>query len=111
MQDIVLATQNFEREIGRGGFGPVYYGILDGQEVAAKVLDIASRQGSMEFFNEVCFLFKWLSNDINDHEKSKTIIYFINVFVYMVIVLLKFGCIQDSNDFLTKTHVHVHTLV
>jgi hypothetical protein len=56
LPEIVAATQNFEKVIGRGGFGPVYYGKLqDGQEVAVKVLDVASRQGSTEFFNEVCF--------------------------------------------------------
>ncbi len=54
-QEVVAATENFKKEIGRGGFGPVFYGKLSkGQEVAIKVLDIASRQGSTEFFNEVC---------------------------------------------------------
>jgi len=56
--EVVAATQNFqkEREIGRGGFGRVYYGRLDGQEVAIKVLDIKSSQGPEEFSNEVfCF--------------------------------------------------------
>ena len=54
-QEVVAATENFKKEIGRGGFGPVFYGKLGkGQEVAIKVLDIASRQGSTEFFNEVC---------------------------------------------------------
>ena len=67
LSEIVAVTQNFEKEIGRGGFGRVYYGKLhDGQEVAIKVLDVASRQGSTEFFNEVYFQFKFLSNDIND---------------------------------------------
>lgn len=63
LPEIIAATQNFEKEIGRGGFGPVYYGKLhDGQEVAVKVLDVASRQGSTEFFNEVYFQFKSISN-------------------------------------------------
>ena len=54
-QEVVAATGNFKKEIGKGGFGPVFYGKLNnGQEVAIKVLDIASRQGSAEFFNEVC---------------------------------------------------------
>jgi senescence-induced receptor-like serine/threonine-protein kinase len=54
--EVVAATQNFQREIGRGGFGRVYYGRLDGQEVAIKVLDIKSSQGPEEFLNEVfCF--------------------------------------------------------
>jgi hypothetical protein len=53
---IAAATQNFKREIGKGGFGPVYYGKLpNGQEVAVKVLDTTvSNQGASEFFNEVC---------------------------------------------------------
>jgi senescence-induced receptor-like serine/threonine-protein kinase len=51
--EVVAATQNFQREIGRGGFGRVYYGRLDGQEVAIKVLDIKSSQGPKEFSNEV----------------------------------------------------------
>jgi hypothetical protein len=54
--EVDAATQNFQREIGRGGFGPVYYGRFDGQEVAIKVLDIKSSQGPVEFSNEVfCF--------------------------------------------------------
>jgi serine/threonine protein kinase len=40
--------------IGKGGFGPVYYGKLDnGQDVAIKELDVKSAQGPSEFFNEV----------------------------------------------------------
>jgi hypothetical protein len=54
--EVVVATQNFLREIERGGFGLVYYGRLDGQEVAIKVLDIKLSQGPEEFSNEVfCF--------------------------------------------------------
>ena len=54
-QEVVAATENFKKEIGKGGFGPVFYGKLNNrQEVAIKVLDIASRQGSAEFYNEVC---------------------------------------------------------
>ncbi|KAH9535431.1 hypothetical protein CY35_17G053100 [Sphagnum magellanicum] len=56
--EVVAATQNFQREIGRGGFGRVYYGRLDGQEVAIKVLDIKSSQGPEEFSNEVEILSK-----------------------------------------------------
>ncbi|KAH8931035.1 hypothetical protein BDL97_19G000900 [Sphagnum fallax] len=51
---VATATNNFKIQIGKGGFGPVYYGMLeDGQEVAIKVLDVESSQGPSEFFNEV----------------------------------------------------------
>jgi len=51
---VATATNNFKIQIGKGGFGPVYYGTLeDGQEVAIKVLDVKSSQGPSEFFNEV----------------------------------------------------------
>ncbi|CAK9212168.1 unnamed protein product, partial [Sphagnum troendelagicum] len=51
---VATATNNFKIQIGKGGFGPVYYGKLeDGQEVAIKVLDVKSSQGPSEFFNEV----------------------------------------------------------
>jgi hypothetical protein len=53
--EVVLPTDNFKIQIGRGGFGPVYYGKLDnGQEVAIKVRDVKSSQGPSEFLNEVC---------------------------------------------------------
>ena len=51
---IKQATKNYETVIGRGGFGDVFYGQLpDGQEVAAKVLSVTSRQSKQEFYNEV----------------------------------------------------------
>lgn len=40
--------------LGKGGFGPVYMGILPNNKlVAVKILDTDSRQGSSEFLNEV----------------------------------------------------------
>ncbi|CAM6066109.1 unnamed protein product [Sphagnum tenellum] len=52
--EVAIATNNFKIQIGKGGFGPVYYGKLeDGKEVAIKVLDVKSSQGPSEFFNEV----------------------------------------------------------
>ncbi|KAH9530858.1 hypothetical protein CY35_19G005900 [Sphagnum magellanicum] len=54
LAEVTIATDNFKIQIGKGGFGPVYYGKLeDGQEVAIKVLDVKSSQGPSEFFNEV----------------------------------------------------------
>ncbi|KAG0553820.1 hypothetical protein KC19_12G041800 [Ceratodon purpureus] len=56
--DVTAITENFKRRIGVGGFGPVYYGKFpDGREVAVKVCDlVTSRQGDMEFFNEITVL-------------------------------------------------------
>ncbi|KAH9536299.1 hypothetical protein CY35_17G100100 [Sphagnum magellanicum] len=52
--EVVVATNNFKTMIGKGGFGPVYYGKLeDGKDVAIKELDVKSTQGPSEFFNEV----------------------------------------------------------
>ncbi|XP_024374635.1 probable LRR receptor-like serine/threonine-protein kinase At1g67720 [Physcomitrium patens] len=55
--EITAATLNFSKQIGAGGFGPVYYGKLaNGREVAVKVSDMSSRQGAAEFNNEVQLL-------------------------------------------------------
>jgi hypothetical protein len=54
LAEVTIATDNFKIQIGKGGFGPVYYGKLeDGREVAVKILDVKSSQGPSEFFNEV----------------------------------------------------------
>ncbi|CAK9869247.1 unnamed protein product [Sphagnum jensenii] len=54
LAQITIATNNFKIQIGKGRFGPMYYGKLeDGQEVAVKILDVKSSQGPSKFFNEV----------------------------------------------------------
>ncbi|KAJ8465446.1 hypothetical protein OPV22_027998 [Ensete ventricosum] len=46
-------TNNFERVIGKGGFGTVYYGCLeDGTQVAVKMRSQSSSQGTKEFLAE-----------------------------------------------------------
>ncbi|OMO72582.1 hypothetical protein CCACVL1_17701 [Corchorus capsularis] len=51
--EIEEATNNFEKKIGSGGFGVVYYGKMkDGKEIAVKVLINNSFQGKREFSNE-----------------------------------------------------------
>jgi predicted RNase H-like nuclease (RuvC/YqgF family) len=53
--EIKEATDNFNPslKIGEGGYGIVYKGFLRHNEVAIKVWDSNSRQGSMEFRHEV----------------------------------------------------------
>ncbi len=54
LDEVIIATNNFNIQIGKGGFGPMYYGKLeDGREVAIKVLDVKSSRGPFEFFNEL----------------------------------------------------------
>ncbi|KAM7490238.1 hypothetical protein LguiA_033159 [Lonicera macranthoides] len=58
---IQAATNNFsnENKIGRGGFGMVYKGTLaNGQDIAVKRLSKSSRQGELEFKNEVVLVAK-----------------------------------------------------
>ncbi|KAJ4842645.1 hypothetical protein Tsubulata_050374 [Turnera subulata] len=57
---ILDATNNFseENKLGRGGFGPVYKGILENQEVAIKRLSKKSGQGTREFMNEIKLIAK-----------------------------------------------------
>lgn len=51
------ASNDFEKKIGSGGYGVVYYGKLkDGREIAVKVLTSNSFQGKREFSNEVTLL-------------------------------------------------------
>jgi len=54
LAQVMAATKNNAKLLGKGGFGPVYYGKLaSGQEVAVKVATKGSGQGSKEFINEV----------------------------------------------------------
>ncbi|XP_052301285.1 G-type lectin S-receptor-like serine/threonine-protein kinase RKS1 isoform X14 [Populus trichocarpa] len=61
LSTIMAATNNFSpaNELGQGGFGSVYKGLLaNGLEVAIKRLSRSSRQGIEEFKNEVMVIAK-----------------------------------------------------
>ncbi|XP_042030177.1 G-type lectin S-receptor-like serine/threonine-protein kinase SD1-13 [Salvia splendens] len=58
---LAKATNRFHEDnlLGRGGFGPVYKGILaNGKEIAVKRLSADSGQGMQEFMNEVIVISK-----------------------------------------------------
>ncbi|KAJ0743720.1 putative protein kinase RLK-Pelle-CrRLK1L-1 family [Helianthus annuus] len=62
LKDVVLATDNFHHDniIGRGGFGPIYKGLLlhSGNliKIVALRLDRKHGQGDVEFWNEISML-------------------------------------------------------
>ncbi|KAK2406292.1 putative LRR receptor serine/threonine-protein kinase [Trifolium repens] len=51
-------TNNLNRILGRGGFGTVYYGLIDDIEVAVKMLSKSSVQGYQQFLAEVKLLMR-----------------------------------------------------
>ncbi|XP_074590011.1 G-type lectin S-receptor-like serine/threonine-protein kinase SD1-1 [Curcuma longa] len=57
---IAESTEDFcvDNKLGEGGFGPVYKGKLDGQEIAVKRLLKTSTLGTDEFKNEVMVIAK-----------------------------------------------------
>ena len=58
LDEVKVATENFSKKIGQGGFGSVFFGKLpEGKEIAVKVLSLFSKQGAQEFLNEVILRF------------------------------------------------------
>ncbi|KAJ0764294.1 putative protein kinase RLK-Pelle-DLSV family [Helianthus annuus] len=60
LSKISRATNDFavDNKLGEGRFGPVYKGVLEGQEIAVKRLSKSSQQGLDEFKNEVICIAK-----------------------------------------------------
>jgi len=54
--EVVKMTNNFEKILGKGGFGMVYHGTVnDAEQVAVKMLSPSSSQGYKEFKAEVLY--------------------------------------------------------
>ncbi|XP_031474724.2 cysteine-rich receptor-like protein kinase 10 [Nymphaea colorata] len=60
LKAVQVATTNFseENKLGKGGFGPVHKGELNGRVVAVKRLSESSGQGLNEFMNEIILIAK-----------------------------------------------------
>uniref|UniRef100_M4DUV7 Protein kinase domain-containing protein n=1 Tax=Brassica campestris TaxID=3711 RepID=M4DUV7_BRACM len=57
--EVIKMTNNFQRVLGKGGFGMVYHGTVNiYEQVAVKVLSQSSTQGSKEFKAEVDLLLR-----------------------------------------------------
>ncbi|PON51005.1 Tyrosine-protein kinase [Trema orientale] len=52
--EVLKITNNFERILGKGGFGTVYHGFIDDTQVAVKLLSPSSIQGYQQFQAEAC---------------------------------------------------------
>ncbi|CAH8255335.1 unnamed protein product [Arabidopsis lyrata] len=57
--EVMIMTNNFQRVLGKGGFGIVYHGFVNGTEqVAVKILSHSSSQGYKQFKAEVELLLR-----------------------------------------------------
>ncbi|XP_021294722.1 LOW QUALITY PROTEIN: probable LRR receptor-like serine/threonine-protein kinase At1g05700 [Herrania umbratica] len=56
--EVQRMTNNFERILGKGGFGTVFHGYLDDTQVAVKMLSHSSVQGNRQFQAEVELLLR-----------------------------------------------------
>ncbi|XP_019091471.1 PREDICTED: probable LRR receptor-like serine/threonine-protein kinase At1g51880 [Camelina sativa] len=62
--DVLKMTNNFERVLGRGGFGVVYYGVLNNEPVAVKMLTESTALGYKQFKAEVELLLRVHHKDL-----------------------------------------------
>ncbi|MED6159274.1 hypothetical protein PIB30_040818 [Stylosanthes scabra] len=56
--EVVKMTNNFDKILGRGGFGTVYHGFIEDIQVAVKMLSLSSVQGYQQFVAEVKLLMR-----------------------------------------------------
>ncbi|KAB1218466.1 hypothetical protein CJ030_MR3G026346 [Morella rubra] len=70
--ELLKMTNNFERILGKGGFGTVFHGYVDGTQVAVKMLSPSSVQGYQQFQSEartsMGLIYEYMANgDLDAH--------------------------------------------
>ncbi|XP_020967359.1 probable LRR receptor-like serine/threonine-protein kinase At1g51860 [Arachis ipaensis] len=61
--EVIKMTNNFDRILGRGGFGTVYHGFIEDIQVAVKMLSLSSVHGYQQFVAEVKLLMRLLTDN------------------------------------------------
>lgn len=91
LREIMESTQNFNQNIGQGGFGSVFFGKLEGRDIAVKVLSVFSTEGLHQFQNEVDLLSKIY------HKNLVSLLGFCNVSKEIILIYeyMCQGCLRD----------------
>ncbi|XBH97565.1 hypothetical protein VPH35_127219 [Triticum aestivum] len=100
-EELKMITNNFQRVLGRGGFGYVYDGFLeDGTQVAVKLRSQSSNQGVKEFLAEAHILTRI------HHKNLVSMIGYCNDGEYMALVYeyMSEGSLQDHIEGLEYLH-------
>ncbi|KAL6285566.1 hypothetical protein ACE6H2_009956 [Prunus campanulata] len=71
--EIRMMTNNFERVLGKGGFGPVYHGYMEHTQVAIKMLSASSIQGFQQFRAEAIIVDPRLDGNFNTNSVWKAV--------------------------------------
>ena len=94
--EVMTMTNNFQRILGKGGFGIVYYGFVnDTKQVAVKILSHSSSQGYKQFKAEVNF-----------HSHQYLVRKHLMIQQYFKLELVNHGLVFRSNfflEFITRT--------
>ena len=90
--DLIRITNNFERILGKGGFGNVYHGYINDTQVAVKVLSLSSAQGYQQFQAEAS---KYVSYLLSFHT---------NTYIEYNIKLMKVILFESQVKILMRVH-------
>jgi predicted Ser/Thr protein kinase len=77
--ELLKITNNFQRILGKGGFGIVYRGNIDDRQVAVKMLSLSSIQGFQQFQSE--------ASNCNSYKSFMLICMCIYIYIYIYIYM------------------------